>query len=37
MFIAVEWAANGDLKQYITRVRERGELIPERVIWQYIL
>jgi len=36
MFIAVEWAANGDLKQYIQNVRERGEFIPERTIWKYI-
>ena len=36
MFIAVEWAAQGDLKQYIKGVRDKGELIPERQIWKYI-
>lgn len=30
MFIAVEWAARGDLKQQIKGVRDRGEIIPER-------
>ena len=29
-FIAVECAAQGDLKQYIKGVRDKGELIPER-------
>ena len=30
MFIAVEWAAQGDLKQFIKGVRDKGELVPER-------
>ena len=36
MFIVVEWAANGDLKEYIRGVKQRNELIPERTIWLYI-
>lgn len=36
MFIVVEWAANGDLKEFIRGVRGRNELIPERTIWTYI-
>lgn len=36
MFIAVEWAANGDLKQHIKDIRSRNEVIPERQIWKYI-
>jgi len=36
MFIAVEWAARGDLKEHITNIRNRSELIPEREIWTYI-
>lgn len=30
MFIAVEWASNGDLKEHIRGIKERGEIIPER-------
>lgn len=37
MFIAVEWCSNGDLKELIKKRRKDGELIPERVIWNYIL
>ena len=36
MFIAVEWAERGDLKQYIRKVRDANELIPERQIWFYV-
>tara|TARA_B110000305_G_scaffold229326_1_gene280197 strand:+ start:156 stop:473 length:318 start_codon:yes stop_codon:yes gene_type:complete len=36
MFIVVEWVAKGDLKQYITRIRESNEYIPEIKIWHYI-
>lgn len=36
MFIAVEWCANGDLKEYIKKKRKNNELIPERQIWTYI-
>lgn len=37
MFIAVEWAEKGDLKEYIKMIRESEEFIPELRIWQYIL
>ena len=37
MFIAVEWAAKGDLKEYIRGIRSKDELIPERQIWKYIM
>ena len=37
MFIAVEWAEHGDLKEYIKRVRDKGEAIPERTVWEYIM
>ena len=30
MFIAVEWAAQGDLKEFIKRKRAKDEIIPER-------
>jgi hypothetical protein len=30
MFIAVEWAAKGDLKETIKKIREKGEYINER-------
>mmetsp|Transcript_24699 Transcript_24699/g.38438 ORF Transcript_24699/g.38438 Transcript_24699/m.38438 type:complete len:359 (+) Transcript_24699:235-1311(+) len=36
MFIAVEWAEYGDLKQFIKGTRERKENIPEIRVWQYI-
>ena len=37
MFIAVEWAEKGDLKEFIKNVRERGEQIPEKTVWEYIM
>jgi len=37
MFIAVEWAEKGDLKEYIKRVRHRNEFIPELRVWQYVM
>jgi serine/threonine protein kinase len=37
MFIAVEWAQKGDLKEFISKIRESGKFIPELKIWQYIL
>ena len=37
MFIAVEWAQNGDLKEFIRKIRDAGNFIPELKIWQYIL
>ena len=33
MFIAVEWAEKGDLKEYIRRIRDRSDFIPELRIW----
>jgi serine/threonine protein kinase len=36
MFIAVEWAANGDLKEHIKKIKQKNEVIPERQIWKYI-
>jgi serine/threonine protein kinase len=33
MFIAVEWAQNGDLKEFIKNIRESGSFIPELKIW----
>ena len=37
MFIVVEWVEKGDLKDYIMRVRELNEYIPEMRIWHCIL
>lgn len=37
MFIAVEWAEKGDLKNYIKNIRESNQFIPEIKIWSYIL
>lgn len=37
MFIAVEWAEKGDLKNYIKSIRESNQFIPEIKIWAYIL
>ena len=37
MFIAVEWAAKGDLKEYIKTIRDQNSFIPEMRVWQYIL
>ena len=37
MFIAVEWAQNGDLKQFIRGIREEGGFIPELKVWQYVM
>ena len=37
MFIAVEWAEKGDLKNYLKLIRERNSFIPEMKIWQYIM
>ena len=37
MFIAVEWAEKGDLKNYISSIRERDEFIPEIKIWKMVL
>lgn len=37
MFIAVEWAAKGDLKEYIKTIRDKNSFIPEMRVWQYIL
>ena len=36
MFIAVEWAEKGDLKQFIRSQREKDENIAERRVWEYI-
>ncbi len=33
MFIAVEWAERGDLKNQIKKVRDSGQQIPELQIW----
>ena len=37
MFIAVEWAEKGDLKNYLKLVRDKNSFIPELKIWQYTL
>lgn len=37
MFIAVEWAEKGDLKNYIKHIWESNQFIPEIQIWAYIL
>ena len=37
MFIAVEWAEKGDLKEFIRKIREKGESIPEKTVWEYIM
>lgn len=37
MFIAVEWAEKGDLKNYIREVKEKDSFIPELKVWQYTL
>ena len=33
MFIAVEWAEKGDLKYYISKIREQEQFIHEIIIW----
>ena len=37
MFIAVEWAEQGDLKNFIKVIKDKGETIPEIQIWRYTL
>lgn len=37
MFIAVEWAEKGDLKNHIKNIWESNQYIPEIKIWQYVL
>jgi NIMA (never in mitosis gene a)-related kinase len=37
MFIAVEWAEKGDLKNYILNIKEQDKFIPEIKIWKMIL
>ena len=37
MFIAVEWAEKGDLKNYIKGIRDSDDFIPEMVIWNYVM
>jgi len=37
MFIAVEWAEKGDLKNYLKLIRDKNSFIPELKIWQYTL
>ena len=37
MFIAVEWAEKGDLKEYLKLIRGKNSFIPELKIWQYTL
>ena len=36
MFIAVEWAEKGDLKQLIRQARSRQQFIEERRVWNYL-
>ena len=33
MFIAVEWAEKGDLKNYLKLIRDKNSFIPELKIW----
>ena len=33
MFIAVEQTEKGDLKNYISKIREQEQFIPEIIIW----
>ena len=37
MFIAVEWAEKGDLKNYILNIKEQEKFIPEIKIWKMVL
>ena len=37
MFIAVEWAEKGDLKNYILNIKEQEKFIPEIRIWKMVL
>jgi len=37
MFIVVEWAEKGDLKNYLKLIRDKNSFIPELKIWQYTL
>ena len=37
MFIAVEWAEKGDLKEFIREVKDKESFIPELKVWQYTL
>ena len=37
MFIAVEWAEKGDLKNYISKIKEQEQFIPEITIWKMAL
>jgi hypothetical protein len=36
MFIVVEWAEKGDLKQLIRQVAARQQFIEEKRVWQYL-
>jgi serine/threonine protein kinase len=36
MFIVVEWAEKGDLKQLIRQVNSRQQYIEERRVWHYL-
>lgn len=36
MFIVVEWAEKGDLKQLIRTTQTRQSFIEERRVWQYL-
>ncbi len=36
MFIVVEWAEKGDLKQLIRQANSRQEYISERRVWHYL-
>jgi serine/threonine protein kinase len=36
MFIAVEWAEKGDLKQLIRTVKAKESYLEERRVWTYI-
>ena len=36
MFIAVEWAEKGDLKQLIRQAASRQQYIEERRVWNYL-
>lgn len=35
MFIAVEWAESGDLKNYIRGIKDKGESIAEMTVWKF--